>query len=51
MELFLIKRLSDDVKDGFGKDGLFSVKLSEGDSNCVWLNYTLETTEKKALKC
>ncbi len=46
-----MKGLSDDVKDGFEKDGLFTVKLSEGVFNGVWLDYTLETTENKVLKC
>ncbi len=45
-----MKRLSDDVKYGFENGGLFTVKLSEGVFNGVWLDYTLEITENKVLK-
>ncbi len=45
-----MKRSSHDVKDGIEKDGLFTVKLSEGVFSGMWLYYTLETTENKVLK-
>lgn len=50
VELLLTKRLPEEVKTGFQDDGLFTAKLSTGAFNRVWLDYTLEATENKALK-
>ena len=45
----LMQRLPPEVIQSF-KEGLFVAKLSSGNFNGVWIDYTLETTENKALK-
>lgn len=47
--VMLMQRLPDEVKSAF-EEGLFVAKLTDGKFNNVWLDYTLETTENKALK-
>ena len=47
--LLMMKRLPHEVLEAFAQ-GLFVARLSEGEFNGVWLDYTLETTENKALK-
>jgi len=44
-----MKRLPEPVGDAF-RDGLFVSKLTRGAFNGVWIDYTLEATENKALK-
>ena len=47
--MMLMQRLPDEVAAAF-KEGLFVAKLTDGKFNKVWLDYTLEATENKALK-
>lgn len=49
VSLFLMKRLPAEVLSSF-QDGHFIAKLSSGKFNSVWLDYTIEATENKALK-
>ena len=44
-----MNRLPDDVLAAF-EQGDFVAKLSQGQFNGVWINYSLEATENKALK-
>ncbi|XP_060579912.1 uncharacterized protein LOC132736731 [Ruditapes philippinarum] len=49
VQVLQMNRLPEDVEEGFQK-GMFTAKLSSGKFNSVWLDYTLEVTENKALK-
>jgi hypothetical protein len=49
VSLLLMNRLPDEVVTAFEQDE-FTAKLSQGRFNAVWMDYTLEATENKALK-
>ncbi|XP_052801704.1 uncharacterized protein LOC128232273 [Mya arenaria] len=49
VQVLNMNRLPREAEDGF-LQGLFTAKLSSGKFNNVWLDYTLEATENKALK-
>ena len=49
VSLLLMNRLPPEVVSAF-EEGSFVAKLSHGRFNAVWMDYTLETTENKALK-
>ena len=47
--LLAMTQLPEQVEHAF-QEGIFVAKLTEGNFNAVWLDYTLEVTENKALK-
>ena len=47
--MLMMERLPPDVQAAF-EQGLFVAKLTDAHFNAVWLDYTLEATENKALK-
>ncbi len=49
VNILLMNRLPADVLTQF-QDGNFVAKLTSGRFNSVWLDYTIEATENKALK-
>ncbi len=47
--MMLMNRLPDEILRKF-QEGQFVTKLTSGKFNSVWLDYTIEATENKALK-